>query len=157
MAARWLSSMARSSRPRRWSRASSSSRRRATTRRWRSPGAARTSAMDCASRSGPWTRCARPLPAAGRCSPGSLGEPQGDRAVSDATPFSVHQLVDHLFRRRAGEIVATLTRILGPRNLELAEDVVQEALLKALRAWPFGGIPDAPGASLLRAAKKLDR
>ena len=40
-------------------------------------------------------------------------------------------LVDHLFRRQSGMMVSTLTRILGPRHLSLAEDVVQEALVKA--------------------------
>ena len=43
----------------------------------------------------------------------------------------IASLVDHLFRHRAGQMVATLTRIFGPRHLELAEEVVQEALLTA--------------------------
>ena len=37
-------------------------------------------------------------------------------------------LVDHLFRKQAGQMVATLTRTLGPRHLALAEDAVQDAL-----------------------------
>lgn len=65
----------------------------------------------------------------------------------------VQELVDHLFRHRAGQMVSTLTRILGPSNLDLAEDVVQEALLKALRQWPFSGIPDNPSAWLVQVAK----
>lgn len=64
-----------------------------------------------------------------------------------ATPPSeivtVPSLVDHLFRRQAGQIVSTLTRILGAEHLDLAEDVVQEALLRALRRWPFEGIPES--------------
>ena len=39
-------------------------------------------------------------------------------------------LVDHLFRHQSAKIVATLTRVFGSRNLDLAEDVVQDALLK---------------------------
>ena len=39
---------------------------------------------------------------------------------------------DHLFRREAGRIVATLTRIFGVHNLALAEDVVQDAFCRAL-------------------------
>jgi RNA polymerase sigma-70 factor (ECF subfamily) len=62
-------------------------------------------------------------------------------------------LVDHLFRHQAGQVVATLTRIFGPRQIDLAEDVVQETLLKALRQWPYRGIPDNPGAWIMRVAK----
>src|SRR4051812_45658985 len=75
------------------------------------------------------------------------------------TPAAVHQLVDHLFRHSAGRMVATLTRIFGPARLDLAEDVVQEALVQALRQWPFSGVPDNPGAWLIQVAKNraLDR
>jgi RNA polymerase sigma factor (sigma-70 family) len=71
----------------------------------------------------------------------------------------VPQLVGHLFRREAGRIVATLTRILGVKNLALAEDVVQEALLRALQLWPFEGVPANPAAWLTQVAKNraLDR
>lgn len=50
-------------------------------------------------------------------------------------------------------MVSTLTRVFGPENLTLAEDVVQEALLQALRIWPFRGVPDNPGGWLLQVAK----
>jgi RNA polymerase sigma factor (sigma-70 family) len=65
----------------------------------------------------------------------------------------VHRLVDHLFRREAGRMVAGLTRIFGPTHLDLAEDVVQEALLQALRTWPFRGVPDNPTGWLVQVAK----
>jgi RNA polymerase sigma-70 factor (ECF subfamily) len=61
--------------------------------------------------------------------------------------------VDHLFRNRAGQMVAYLTRLLGPANLDLAEDVTQEALLKALQSWPYTGIPDNPAGWLFRVAR----
>jgi RNA polymerase sigma-70 factor (ECF subfamily) len=64
-----------------------------------------------------------------------------------------HQLVDHLFRNRAGQMVAWLTRVFGPAHLQLAEEVVQDALVKALQQWPFAGIPDNPAAWLLRVAR----
>lgn len=67
--------------------------------------------------------------------------------------FSTTQLVDHLFRHKAGQIVATLTRIFGPENIDLAEDVVQETLIKALQQWPYRGIPDNPSAWLTQVAK----
>jgi RNA polymerase sigma factor (sigma-70 family) len=62
-------------------------------------------------------------------------------------------LVDHLFRREAGRMVAALTRAFGPENLDLAEDVVQEALIQALRTWPFRGVPEQPAAWLIQVAK----
>jgi RNA polymerase sigma-70 factor (ECF subfamily) len=71
----------------------------------------------------------------------------------------VPQLIDNLFRRHAGQLVSTLTRILGPANLDLAEDAVQDSLIKALELWPFHGIPDNPAAWLIQVAKNraLDR
>src|SRR5437588_696958 len=62
-------------------------------------------------------------------------------------------LVDHLFRHRAGQMVATLTRIFGPEHLPLAEEVVQEALIAALTQWSFHGVPDNPAGWLFRVAR----
>jgi RNA polymerase sigma-70 factor (ECF subfamily) len=72
---------------------------------------------------------------------------------------SVDVLVDHLFRQHSGRLLATLTRLLGPRNLSLAEEVVQEALVTALQQWPFQGVPANPSAWLIQVAKNraLDR
>ncbi|MGH9844369.1 MAG: RNA polymerase sigma factor, partial [Blastocatellia bacterium] len=53
----------------------------------------------------------------------------------------------------AGRMVATLVRIFGPRHIDLAEEVVQEALLKALQQWPYRGVPDNPSAWLIQVAK----
>jgi len=63
------------------------------------------------------------------------------------------EMVDHLFRSRAGQIVAHLTRLLGPEHLDLAEEVTQEALLKALQNWPYTGIPHNPAGWLFRVAR----
>src|SRR5688572_25860644 len=65
------------------------------------------------------------------------------------------ELVAELFRHRYARMVAGLCRVLGPGRLDLAEDVVQEALLRALRAWPAGGVPDNPEAWVLRVARNL--
>ena len=62
-------------------------------------------------------------------------------------------MVDHLFRHQSGRLVSTLTRIFGPRRLDLAEEVVQDALLKALELWPFQGILANPSAWLIQVAK----
>src|SRR5262250_598372 len=60
---------------------------------------------------------------------------------------------DHLFRREAGRMVATLTRIFGVHNLALAEDVVQDAFCRALEVWKFRGMPENPAAWLMATAK----
>ncbi len=78
-----------------------------------------------------------------------------DRFGGDARrrPQQVRQLVEHLFRRQYGRMVARLVRILGPPQLSLAEEVVQEALMAALQTWPFRGVPDQPEAWLVRVAR----
>ena len=63
------------------------------------------------------------------------------------------ELSEHLFRREAGRLVASLTRIFGVHNLLLAEDVVQDAFCRALEVWKVRGVPDNPAAWLMAVAK----
>jgi len=70
-------------------------------------------------------------------------------------PQEVFHVVEHLFRHEAGKIVATLTRIFGIEHLTLAEDVLQEALARALQTWPFYGVPKNPSAWIMRVARNL--
>jgi RNA polymerase sigma factor (sigma-70 family) len=70
-------------------------------------------------------------------------------------PSNVAEIAEHLFRHEAGKLVATLTRIFGLDRLRLAEDVVQEALIRALQTWPFHGVPDNPSAWITQTAKNL--
>jgi predicted RNA polymerase sigma factor len=60
-------------------------------------------------------------------------------------------------REERGRLVASLVRILG--DWDLAEEVVQEALVVALETWPRDGLPKKPGAWLLTAARRraIDR
>ena len=67
----------------------------------------------------------------------------------------VARLTEHLFREQAGKLVSVLTGIFGIDRLEMAEDVVQEAMLRALRTWPYRGIPDNPAGWLTQTAKNL--
>jgi RNA polymerase sigma factor (sigma-70 family) len=63
-------------------------------------------------------------------------------------------LVGDLFRRESGRLVARLTRILGPGRLDLAEDIVQEALIQALKSWRFGEVPREPAAWFAQVARR---
>lgn len=65
----------------------------------------------------------------------------------------VDQLLGHLFRHEAGKMAAVLTRYLGAEHFEVAQDLVQDTLLKAMETWPFHQIPDNPSAWLYRVAR----
>lgn len=70
-----------------------------------------------------------------------------------ASHGEVEAILGPLFRRSAGRIVAALVQALGAGRLDLAEEVVQEAMLEALRRWPYKGIPDNPAGWLYRVAR----
>ena len=65
--------------------------------------------------------------------------------------------VEQVFREEWGRAVAILTRVL--RDLELAEDAVQDAFATALERWPRDGVPRNPGAWIVTAARNraIDR
>jgi RNA polymerase sigma factor (sigma-70 family) len=67
----------------------------------------------------------------------------------------VSRLTEHLFRVEAGKLVSVLTGVFGIDHLQLAEDVVQEALVRAFRTWPYYGIPENPAAWITQTAKNL--
>jgi RNA polymerase sigma factor (sigma-70 family) len=76
--------------------------------------------------------------------------------IKSAPPTGdITQLADHLFRHESAKLVSVLTRIFGIERLDFAEDVVQETLVKALKTWPFYGVPANPAAWLTQAAKNL--
>lgn len=64
-----------------------------------------------------------------------------------------HALVEHFFRHEYGRLVARLSRAVGVAHLELVEDVVQAAMLRALQSWSLRGVPDDPGGWLYRVAR----
>ncbi len=75
------------------------------------------------------------------------------RVVSPSGEIS--RLTEHLFRVEAGKLVSVLTGLFGIDHLQLAEDVVQEALVRAFRTWPYYGIPANPAAWITQTAKNL--
>ena len=52
-------------------------------------------------------------------------------------------------------MVARLTRLLGPANVELAEDAVQEALVRAVQTWPYQGVPDNAAGWIYKVAHNI--
>ncbi|MFY0600793.1 MAG: sigma-70 family RNA polymerase sigma factor [Cyclobacteriaceae bacterium] len=66
---------------------------------------------------------------------------------------NISERIDHLFRHEYGKLVSVLTKAFGISNIELAEDVVQEAMLEALRKWTYTGIPDNPLGWIYQVAK----
>jgi RNA polymerase sigma factor (sigma-70 family) len=67
---------------------------------------------------------------------------------------NVNLLVSHLFRHEAGKMAAVLTRMVGLRELQVAEDIVQDTLFQALNAWKVKGIPENPAGWLYTVAKR---
>jgi predicted RNA polymerase sigma factor len=63
-----------------------------------------------------------------------------------------HAALASVFREEAGRLTAALVRILG--DFDVAEEIVQDALIVALERWPIDGIPAKPGAWLMTVAKR---
>lgn len=68
---------------------------------------------------------------------------------------TAESLVEHLFRHQAGRIAARLTRVLGPAYDALVDEAVQDALVRALQTWPYGGVPDNPAGWLYTVAHRI--
>ncbi len=68
-----------------------------------------------------------------------------------------HRVIDAVWRIESAKLIAGLARIV--RDVGLAEDLAQDALVAALERWPESGIPDNPGAWLMATAKRraIDR
>jgi RNA polymerase sigma factor (sigma-70 family) len=68
------------------------------------------------------------------------------------TPSATHGAIDAVWRIESARLIAGLTRIV--RDVAVAEDLAQDALVAALEQWPASGIPDKPGAWLMATAKR---
>ncbi|WP_101450302.1 RNA polymerase sigma factor [Aquimarina sp. MAR_2010_214] len=66
---------------------------------------------------------------------------------------NISNKIDHLFRHEYGKLVSVLTKTFGTSNIELAEDIVQEAMLEALNRWTYNGIPTNPVGWIYKVAK----
>lgn len=83
--------------------------------------------------------------------------PEKTAPAAGVTDPGYNQLVEHFFRHETGRLHGALIRLLGVQNLALAEDVAQEAMLRALRTWSMGGLPANPSAWITRVAMNLAR
>ena len=73
------------------------------------------------------------------------------------TSPELRRTIDALWRMESPRLIASLTRML--RDVGLAEDMAQEALVAALERWPRDGVPDNPAAWLMTTARRraIDR
>ena len=62
-----------------------------------------------------------------------------------------HRVIEAIWRIESAKLIGGLARIV--RDVGLAEDLAQDALVIALERWPESGIPDNPGAWLMATAK----
>ena len=73
------------------------------------------------------------------------------------TATETHRTINAVWRIESARIIAGIARMV--RDVGLAEDLAQDALVAALEQWPESGVPDNPGAWLMATAKNraLDR
>jgi len=67
------------------------------------------------------------------------------------TATDIHRTIDAVWRIESPKLIAGLMRVV--RDLGIAEDLAQDALVAALEQWPESGVPDNPGAWLMATAK----
>jgi RNA polymerase sigma factor (sigma-70 family) len=72
--------------------------------------------------------------------------------VSEAGTQSTQDTIQQVWRDESARLVGALTRL--TRDLGLAEDLAQDALVAALQQWPDDGVPDNPAAWLMQTAKR---
>ncbi|MEO3783788.1 sigma-70 family RNA polymerase sigma factor [Actinocorallia sp. B10E7] len=76
----------------------------------------------------------------------------GGALIVPVTARDTHRTIDAVWKLESARIVAALTRMV--REVGLAEELAQDALVAALEQWPEQGVPDNPGAWIMTAAKR---
>jgi RNA polymerase sigma-70 factor (ECF subfamily) len=71
------------------------------------------------------------------------------------TERSAHFAAENFFRHQHGRLMAALVAQFGTWRLQLAEDAVQEALVRALKTWPYRGVPENAAAWLTQTARNV--
>jgi len=73
-------------------------------------------------------------------------------ASADAHAAEVHRAIEAVWRIESARLIAGLAHVV--RDVGLAEDLAQDALVAALRQWPQSGVPERPGAWLMAIGKR---
>jgi RNA polymerase sigma-70 factor (ECF subfamily) len=76
----------------------------------------------------------------------------GGGLIGGMSQADTHRAIETVWRLEAPKLVAALIRVV--RDIDLAEELAQDALVAALERWPSAGVPDNPGAWLMTAAKR---
>ena len=82
---------------------------------------------------------------------GAMTAPDDSGASRSTSTRDIHRAIDAVWRIESARLIAGLVRML--RDVGLAEEFAQDALVAALERWPQSGIPDNPGAWLMATAK----
>jgi RNA polymerase sigma factor (sigma-70 family) len=85
-----------------------------------------------------------------------VSSPETRRPAGESPPRSpvlqTHRAIEAVWRIESARLIAGLTRVV--RDLGLAEELAQDALVAALEQWPTSGVPDNPGAWLMATSKR---
>ncbi|MGH9641861.1 MAG: RNA polymerase sigma factor, partial [Terriglobales bacterium] len=76
----------------------------------------------------------------------------GGVLMAAVTTASAHRTIEAVFKMESAKLIAGLVRLV--RDVGLAEELAQDALVAALEQWPESGVPDKPGAWLMTTAKR---
>src|SRR2546421_7666172 len=71
--------------------------------------------------------------------------------IRHVTSSATHRAIDAVWRIESARLIAGLARLV--RDVGLAEELAQDALVAALEQWPESGVPDRPGAWLMATAR----
>ena len=74
-----------------------------------------------------------------------------DGLISPVTKSEIHSVIDAVWRIESARLIAGLTRVV--RDVGIAEELAQDALVAALQQWAESGVPEKPGAWLMTAAR----
>lgn len=80
-----------------------------------------------------------------------LPRASADAVIAGMDTAELHRRIDAVWRLESPRLIGTLMRVV--RDLDLAEELAQDALVAALERWPASGIPDNPGAWLTTTAR----
>src|SRR6185437_11389285 len=83
--------------------------------------------------------------------PVALETPLPSPRPAAVTAADAHSAILSVWRIEQPRLITRLSRLL--RDVTLAEDLTQDALLAALECWPVTGVPERPGAWLMRTVK----